>query len=96
MRKNDFLQIAVQMGIVGLAAFVILLVSFFRLMARNLRLDLPPGERAFVVGSIAALAGFIVNGLFEWNFGDAEVVTLLYAIIGANLALSLEHLRARC
>jgi len=93
---NDFLQIAVQMGIVGLAAFVILLVSFFRLMARNLRLDLPPGERAFVVGSIAALAGFIVNGLFEWNFGDAEVVTLLYAIIGANLALSLEHLRARC
>jgi len=93
---NDFVQIAVQMGIVGLAAFVILLVSFFCLMARNLKLDLPPGERAFVVGSIAALAGFIVNGLFEWNFGDAEVVTLLYVIIGANLALSLEHLRARC
>ena len=93
---NDFVQIAVQMGIVGLAAFVVLLLSFFRLMARNLKLDLPPGERAFVVGSIAALAGFIVNGLFEWNFGDAEVVTLLYVIIGANLALSLEHLRARC
>ncbi|MGD1049270.1 MAG: O-antigen ligase family protein [Candidatus Krumholzibacteriaceae bacterium] len=93
---NDFVQIAVQMGIVGLAAFVVLLLSFFRLMARNLKLDLPPGERAFVVGSIAALAGFIVNGLFEWNFGDAEVVTLLYVIIGANLALALEHLRARC
>ena len=92
---NDFLQIAVQMGIVGLAAFVVLLVSFFRLLARNLKLDLPPGERAFVVGSIAALAGFIVNGLFEWNFGDAEVVTLLYIMIGANLALAIEHLRAR-
>jgi O-antigen ligase len=93
---NDFLQIAVEMGIVGLVAFVVLLVSFFWLMARNLRLDLAPGERAFVVGSIAALAGFIVNGFFEWNFGDAEVITLLYIIIGANLALALEHLRARC
>jgi len=93
---NDFLQIAVEMGIVGLVAFVVLLVSFFWLMARNLRLDLAPGERAFVVGSIAALAGFIVNGFFEWNFGDAEVVTLIYVIIGANLALFLEHFRARC
>jgi hypothetical protein len=29
-----------------------------------------------------------VNGLFEWNFGDAEVVTLLYVVLGANLALA--------
>jgi hypothetical protein len=28
-----------------------------------------------------------VNGLFEWNFGDAEVLTLLYIVLGANLAL---------
>jgi O-antigen ligase len=93
---NDFLQIAVQMGIIGVAAFSLLLVSFFRLMARNLRLALPPPERAWVVGSVGALAGFIVNGLFEWNFGDAEVVTLLYIVIGANLAIGIEHLRIRC
>jgi len=84
---NIFLQIAVQTGFVGLAAFCWLLFSFFRLMARNLKLDLPPPERAWVAGSIGALAGFIVNGLFEWNFGDAEVVTLLYIVLGANLAL---------
>jgi putative inorganic carbon (HCO3(-)) transporter len=83
---NIFLQIAVQTGFVGLAAFCWLLFSFFRLMARNLKLDLPPPERAWVVGSIGALAGFIVNGLFEWNFGDAEVVTLLYIVIGSNIA----------
>jgi putative inorganic carbon (HCO3(-)) transporter len=84
---NIFLQIAVQTGFVGLAAFCWLLFSFFRLMARNLKLDLPPPERAWVAGSIGALAGFIVNGLFEWNFGDAEVVTLLYIVLGAHLAL---------
>ena len=84
---NIFLQIAVQTGFVGLAAFCWLLFSFFRVMARNLKLDLPPPGRAWVAGSIGALAGFIVNGLFEWNFGDAEVVTLLYIVLGANLAL---------
>jgi putative inorganic carbon (HCO3(-)) transporter len=84
---NIFLQIAVQSGFVGLAVFCWMLFSFFRLMARNLKLDLPPPERAWVAGSIGVLAGFIVNGLFDWNFGDAEVVTLLYVILGANLAL---------
>jgi len=84
---NIFLQIAVQTGFVGLAAFCWLLFSFFRAMIRNLKLDLPPPERAWVAGSVGALAGFVMNGLFEWNFGDAEVVTLLYIVIGANLAL---------
>ncbi len=84
---NIFLQIAVQTGFVGLAAFCWLLISFFRVMIRNLKLDLPPPERAWVAGSVGALAGFVVNGLFEWNFGDAEVVTLLYIVLGANLAL---------
>jgi O-antigen ligase len=92
---NDFLQIAVQTGAVGLVAFCALLVSFFVLIGRNLKLDLGPGDRAWVVGALGALAGFIVNGLFEWNFGDAEVVTLLYIVIAANLAIRLEHLRVR-
>ena len=84
---NNFLNIAVTLGLLGLAAFVYLFVSIFRLLVRNLRLGLPPPERAWVVGSISAVAGFLVNGLFEWNFADAEVVTLLYIIIGSNCAL---------
>jgi len=93
---NDFLQLAVQTGVVGLAAFCALLASFFLLIARNLKLDLGPSDRAWVVSALGALAGFIVNGLFEWNFGDAEVVTLLYIVIAANLAIRLDHLRVRC
>jgi O-antigen ligase len=84
---NNFLQIAVQTGVIGLAAFAYLLVSFFILLAGNVKRDMPLPERAFAVGSLAALTGFVVNGLFEWNFGDAEVVTMLYLVIGANLAL---------
>jgi putative inorganic carbon (HCO3(-)) transporter len=92
---NDFLQVAVQTGLVGLAAFVFLLASFARLIVGNLRAAGPPAERAWAAGSLGALAGFVVNGLFEWNFGDAEVVTLLYIVIGANLAMRRERLRAR-
>lgn len=88
---NIFLHVAVTKGLVGLIPFCFLLLSFVRLMVGNLRRKLPPPEKAWVVGSIGALIGFIVNGLFEWNFGDAEVVTLLYFIIGSNLAIALHR-----
>lgn len=87
---NIFLQVAATTGIVGLAAFCYLLYAFGRLMIGNLRRPLPPPERAWVVGSIGAFAGFIVNGLFEWNFGDAEVVMLLYLVVGTNLAIAMD------
>jgi len=30
----------------------------------------------------AALVGFLVAGLFEWNFGDEELLYMLYTLIG--------------
>jgi len=86
---NIFLQVAATMGIIGLAAFCYLFYAFFKLLIGNLRRPLDQPERAFVVGSIGASVGFIVNGLFEWNFGDAEVVMLLYLVVGANLAFAM-------
>ncbi len=88
---NIFLQVAVTMGVVGLAAFCYLLYSFFRLVIGNLHQAFDGPERGWVVGSLGALTGFIVSGMFEWNFGDAEVVMLLYTVIGGNLALSMRE-----
>ena len=38
-------------------------------------------ERALVAGSLAAVTGFLVMGLFEYNFGDAEVIDLLLVVM---------------
>ena len=84
---NNFINVAVTLGVIGLTAFLYLWYAFFRLMMGNLRSGIPPPERAWVAGSIGALAGFLVNGLFEWNFADAEVITLIYIIIGSNVAI---------
>jgi len=84
---NIFLHVAVTLGGVGLAAFVWLLAAMFIIVGRNLRLDLPPPERALTAGSLGAMTGFIVNGLFDWNFGDAEVLTMMLIIVGLNAAM---------
>jgi len=81
---NVFVQIAAQMGAVGLAAFAWLYGSFVRAAVSGLRPQLK--RRGFAaglrVGVLAMLAGFIVAGLFEWNFGDEELLYGLYTLVG--------------
>jgi O-antigen ligase len=81
---NTLIQIAATMGVPGLMAFVWLygamLASAARGLGRALRgRSLGAGLR---LGVTAALAGFLVAGLFEWNFGDEELLHLLYTLAG--------------
>jgi len=90
---NMWLQVAVTMGVVGLAAFVWLWVGLFRTAAWRLRQDLrdPSSDRfglALRLTALAALTGFFVAGFFEWNFGDEELIDLLFTLVGMAFAAS--------
>jgi O-antigen ligase len=76
---NNLVQIAAERGLLGLAAWLWIWVAFVRRAARIYR-ALPAergDDRALVAGSLAAVAGFLVAGLFEYNFGDSEVIDLV-------------------
>ena len=34
------------------------------------------------LGVAAALVGFLMAGFFEWNFGDEELLDMLYTMVG--------------
>ena len=80
---NTPLQILVERGLLGLAAWLWIWVAFYlRVGALLARLD--PEDRparALVVGSLAAITGFLVGGLSEHNFGDSEVVLLAWTLM---------------
>ena len=90
---NMWLQVAVTMGIVGVAAFAWLWVGLFRTAAWRLRHDLrdPDADRfglTLRLAAVAALTGFFVAGLFEWNFGDEELIDFLFTLVGMAFAAS--------
>jgi len=69
------IQILVERGIVGLAAWLWLFGAFFVRAAAVARRAAGDIEAASVVsGAIASTAGFLVAGLAEHNFGDTEVL----------------------
>ncbi len=86
---NTPLQILVERGVLGLAAWLAIWAAFYARAIRLLR-RLPSGaqlERALVVGSLAAITGFLIGGLSEYNFGDSEVVLVAWAIMALPWAV---------
>jgi O-antigen ligase len=80
---NSPIQVAAERGLPALFAWAWLWVVFFRegwwILGRVGRE--PPIRRALVCASLAGVAGFLVAGLFEHNFGDAEVVMVVFALM---------------
>ena len=84
---NNLIMWLVTLGIVGFLVLVSLFVKTWvvmRKIEKRLHGDWFLGSVA--LGGLAVLAGFHVNGLFEWNFGDAEIIMVVWAIVGMTLA----------
>jgi O-antigen ligase len=83
------LQIMVERGVLGLAAWLAIWAAFFARCIGLLRRL--PGEaraaRGLVVGSLAAVVGFLLAGLSEDNFGDSEVVMVAWALMALPWAV---------
>ncbi len=90
---NNILQVSAQSGVIGLASFIALIVSFFWVTVRRFKLKdaedgHPPLDRALAVAAIAGLAGFLGVGIFEYNFGDYESCNFLMILLGLALSRS--------
>jgi O-antigen ligase len=80
---NTPLQIATERGLVGLALWLWIFGAFFVRAGRILR-RIPAtatADRALVTGALAAVTAFLVAGLFEYNFGDTEVLLVTLAVM---------------
>lgn len=84
---NTPLQIAVERGLVGLALWIALFVAFF-VRARMIYQRTSAGDdRALVGGVMTAVAAFLIAGLFEYNFGDTEVLLVACALMALPFAI---------
>jgi O-antigen ligase len=94
---SNLLQIALERGVPALLVWFTLLVVYarmlFRLDRRVLQLESRESSvenvsRGVALGALGGLVGFFVSGLVHYNWGDSEVVTALYLIMGLSLALA--------
>jgi len=85
---NNFLQMAAEAGLAGLAAFGLVFATVLRRGAEAIRLA-PDGEtRAAAAGAWAGVIGFLVGGLTQYTFGDAEVAIAMWVALAILMRLA--------
>jgi O-antigen ligase len=89
---NFYLQYAAERGLPALAALLVLigmaLVHFVRAARRVPVAD--RASRAVLHGAIACVIAILIEGFFELNLGDTEVLTMFLAILASGYA-TVEH-----
>lgn len=85
---NLFLQITCDTGVVGLATFLSLLVSYFRSLFTALRNETSKKVRIFQIAAISAVSGFLLEGMTDYTFYNYRVTFLFWAILGIGTLLA--------
>ena len=83
---NTFLQMAIELGILGLVIFIGFLACFFRMTANFLRQSKDFKHRVMAAAMIAAVIGFLLQGVFDHVFYNFRVLLAFYIFIGLAMA----------
>lgn len=84
---SNLLQIALERGMPAFIVWLILLGVYGRMLAGLVRTDGLDEVRGIALGALGGLAGFFTSGLVHYNWGDSEVVTVVYLIMGLSLVV---------
>lgn len=86
---NNFVHLLATIGLFGFAAVMYLFVKIIFILIKTYKENKTvPFASSFSLGAIGCFVSFLVAGLTEWNFGDHEIITLVWFIVGLNAAIN--------
>ena len=94
---SAYLHMAAEIGLVGLACFLWVLVRFFRLMVRGLKerrdSPLPPTPRlrrtgrGQFLGLLAGISAFLAHSFFDTNLYSLQLAALFWFMLGLGVSI---------
>ncbi len=91
---NNYFHFLAILGIIGFIAVMALLIKIFILLLQTVRkYEDDTFENTLALGFVGVFVSFLVAGLTEWNFGDHEIITFIWFVVG--MALSLKKIKVK-
>lgn len=86
---NNFFHLLATLGGFGIISILLLLYMMLLKMYKIFKTtELKSFHRALVTGSLACFASFAGAGLTEFNFGDHEIITMVWFSVGLSFAVA--------
>lgn len=84
---NNYVHVLAILGGIGFIVFIYMLsMVYLRLHKTVLALKGNDFFHPLALGVIGSFVGFLVSGLTEWNFGDHEIITMVWFFAGLAIA----------
>jgi len=89
---NNYIHLMVTLGIFGFIAVIFLLVKILIIHIKNY--FILKGETfaaPYALGAAGSFIAFLISGLTEWNFGDHEIITMIWFMLALSIAFEKSH-----
>jgi len=83
-----YIQYLVEIGVIGFLVFVAVLACYFRTMANFLRRATEFRHRVMAAAMVAAVVGFLFQGVTDFVFYNYRVLLTFYLFIGISIAFA--------
>ena len=84
---NNYIHLLVTLGIFGFIAAMFLIVTIFKIHIKNyIILKNEPFAGSYSLGTNGVFLSFLVAGLSEWNFGNHQVITMVWFTLAISIA----------
>lgn len=84
---NNFIMILATTGIFGFLSFIIMFILIFIKQIKYFKRESDQTCKMLILGSILVMISFQISGIFEWSFGDHEVMTVFYFLIAVPFVI---------
>ena len=79
---NDFLNVAVNAGIIGFSAFIFLWVVLFKNLLRRYKKEREGYSKAFILGGVLCIMVYLLASQFQCYYTDVENNMILFFFLG--------------
>jgi len=84
---NCYIQMAAEIGLVGLTMFIWIVVSLFQLGLKGLASVEDRLHRAVLLGLLAGILGFLIHSMVDTNLYSLPLITLFWLFVGLTISL---------
>lgn len=90
---NEYLQLWAELGIIGLAIFIWLIITYFNYGIRYLKREMDEQKQGIMIGLMGGVVAFLIDSIFWFPLHLSANLSLFWLFIGLGMVMIIDETR---